>query len=65
MEYYQIYIGSISVKDFIELYTLFTHPIIYVVNDLVDNWPWNDPTPDDFKDIVVNYCERVLYDGID
>ena len=60
MNYYECYVGSITVKDFISPYVQNSDPIESALTALIEYWPWNEEVPEDFISIVHEYCLNQL-----
>lgn len=56
MTYYEIYIGSITVDEFIGT----ADSVEEAVRNFINQWPWEDEIPDDFEQIITGYCNAQL-----
>ena len=59
MEYYESYIGSLSVNEFLKP---FNGNIVNAVNNVIDTWPWPCQIPDGFMSVIVDYCTNRIFE---
>ena len=60
MEYYELYIGQITVNEFLLGFDSFEQAI----ENVIAEWVWEDPVPDDFREVILTYC-TAQYHSID
>lgn len=53
MDYYETYIGQITVWEFIGP---FLNDIDRAIDNVVQNWVWDCKIPSDFESVVSAYC---------
>ena len=58
---YEIFVGQISVQEFVEGYEDFECPCDEAVKDFLRNWPWVDEVPPSWlEDALYRYVDSEL-----
>ena len=60
MKYYEKYIGSITVQEFVRPFKYLVDPVESAIHSFARTWPWNEAIPEDFYTEVYAYCEEQL-----
>ena len=60
MEYYEKYIGSITVQEFVRPFNGLIDPVESAIHAFAKSWPWNESIPEDFYPEVYESCEEQL-----
>ena len=60
MNYYETFIGQITVWEFIGP---FSNDIDKAIENVIENWPWDCEIPGDFESVVSQYCLDTLDQG--